>query len=344
MKRGFITIARGIFEHPSFPPEPFTEREAWMWLIEQAAWKDTTIRIGRAVIELKRGQCAFSLRFLASKWKWSLKKVRCFLERHTKGTLVATLATRDATLITVCKYEKYQGLGHTEGHAEGHTEGSQQGTKKNNEPITNKQRTDSQAVATATRPDLGKIFDDHFWPTYPKREGSNPKAPARTAFAVAVKSGADPSAIVAAAGRYAASIAKSNQTGTRFVAQAKTWLHQKRWQDYPEEAAQAAGPPRPPDPTMPSHEELKRRYGVGNEQASGQGVGVRTTGDRICRETTTTTEEDTPDDQTRDAGMAGMGTLFPELPRVHARSDAARVFGKDDGDDSPEPMAGVVRH
>jgi hypothetical protein len=37
-ERGVFAMDQGIFEHPTFAPEPFTEREAWMWLIAEAAF------------------------------------------------------------------------------------------------------------------------------------------------------------------------------------------------------------------------------------------------------------------------------------------------------------------
>lgn len=72
-----------------------------------------------------------------------------------------------------------------------------------------------------------------FWKSYPKREGSNPKQPASKSFHRAVAAGADPEAIVAGAKRYAA---KQLGKDARFVAQAQTWLNQRRWED---EAAEA---------------------------------------------------------------------------------------------------------
>ena len=56
-------------------------------------------------------------------------------------------------------------------------------------------KKDSRAVATATRPP--DRFDE-FWKAYPKRDGANPKKPALKAFAVAVKSGHNPAAIIGA--------------------------------------------------------------------------------------------------------------------------------------------------
>lgn len=71
-----------------------------------------------------------------------------------------------------------------------------------------------------------------FWQAYPKREGSNPRLPARDKFGRAVKAGADPEEIVAGAAAYRRQCDDSEQTGTPYVAQAVTWLNQRRWEDY----------------------------------------------------------------------------------------------------------------
>jgi hypothetical protein len=70
-ERGVFALDRGWFNHPAFADEPFTEREAWAWLIAEAAWKPRRRRIGARIVELDRGQLAGSMRFLAKRWKWS---------------------------------------------------------------------------------------------------------------------------------------------------------------------------------------------------------------------------------------------------------------------------------
>jgi hypothetical protein len=107
-ERGFFAIDRGVWDHPSFAREKFSEREAWMWLISSAAWEPITVRIGRGSFDLERGQCVFALRFLATKWMWSEPRVRRFLKRLTDDAAVLVSATRDATLITICNYNEYQ--------------------------------------------------------------------------------------------------------------------------------------------------------------------------------------------------------------------------------------------
>jgi hypothetical protein len=104
---GVFAVDRGVFDHPIFAPEPFTEREAWVWLCGSAAWKATRIRCGRVLVELDRGQLAFATRFMARKWKWSEARVRRFLKRLEIDAMVTLSATHETTRITICNYDKY---------------------------------------------------------------------------------------------------------------------------------------------------------------------------------------------------------------------------------------------
>jgi hypothetical protein len=107
-ERGVFAVDRGIWDHPEFADEPLTEREAWQWLICEAAFKARKKRIGATVFDLERGQLACSLRFMAEAWQWKKDKVARFLKRLETATMIATQARHDATVITVCNYDRYQ--------------------------------------------------------------------------------------------------------------------------------------------------------------------------------------------------------------------------------------------
>lgn len=72
---------------------------------------------------------------------------------------------------------------------------------------------------------------EEFWKAKPSRgKHANPKSTALKAYRSAVKAGADPVAINAAARVWAS--AESDKAGTEFVPMASTWLNQKRFDDY----------------------------------------------------------------------------------------------------------------
>jgi len=54
--RGRYFMQRGWQYHPVFANEPFTTREAWEWLIAEAFWHDSRVRVGNFAVTLKRGQ------------------------------------------------------------------------------------------------------------------------------------------------------------------------------------------------------------------------------------------------------------------------------------------------
>jgi hypothetical protein len=105
---GTFNVDRGVFGHPVFADEAFTEREAWMWLIAQAAFKPHRKRVGRVVVDLARGQLAHSTRFMAKAWKWSEASVRRFLAKLAREKMVTIAPDAELTQLTICNYDSYQ--------------------------------------------------------------------------------------------------------------------------------------------------------------------------------------------------------------------------------------------
>lgn len=111
-ERGYYLISRGFLENPMFKNEPLTEREAFQWLIDKAAWKDRpAFRIRSAVIELKRGEAAYACEYLAKAWgasAWNKSRVWRVLQKFQRHGAVVLKTERDATRITLCNYDKHQ--------------------------------------------------------------------------------------------------------------------------------------------------------------------------------------------------------------------------------------------
>mgnify|MGYP006921316524 FL=1 len=105
---GYIAVQRGFFDHHAFKKEPFTEREAWLWLISEASWKPETTRVGDTVFNLNRGELAHACRYMAKAWQWHHLRVWRFLKRLESDRMIETQTKRDATHITICNYDKYQ--------------------------------------------------------------------------------------------------------------------------------------------------------------------------------------------------------------------------------------------
>src|SRR5215204_2172895 len=133
--RGFFQVDRGVWSHPVFASEAFTEREAWLWLIARAAWKPNGVRVGQLLIHVERGQLAVSSRYLAEAWRWGKSSVARFLTKLNDAGMIEARHGRDATVITLCNYEKYQLGGDTSGAENGGTPSGTPNGSPNGAPI-----------------------------------------------------------------------------------------------------------------------------------------------------------------------------------------------------------------
>lgn len=106
--KGYYKMPRGWMESPYLKQEKFTERCAMLWLLEQAVFKDQTVRVAENVVELKRGQLAFSLRFLAKKWRWTYSKVQRFIKKLEKYKIIESSNESAITVISICNYDEMQ--------------------------------------------------------------------------------------------------------------------------------------------------------------------------------------------------------------------------------------------
>ncbi|MCC8956146.1 hypothetical protein H8B02_22755 [Bradyrhizobium sp. Pear77] len=157
-ERGVFAIDRGIWDHPTFANEPLTEREAWIWLIGEASFKARTRRIGSAVIELKRGQLAASLRFMAEKWGWTDSRVRRFLERLKIDSMIGTATDAGVTVVTVSNYNKYQRVSLPSDAARDAQ--SDAAATQERRKVEDREDKETLSVAYATASDRAPIYTD----------------------------------------------------------------------------------------------------------------------------------------------------------------------------------------
>lgn len=91
-----------------FEDEPYTQRNAWEWMIGEAQWKDGICNVLGKPVFLKRGQFSDSIRFMAIKFKWSKSKVECFLNKLRTWSMIQTDNRTGQLIITICNYSRYQ--------------------------------------------------------------------------------------------------------------------------------------------------------------------------------------------------------------------------------------------
>lgn len=97
--------------------------------------------------------------------------------------------------------------------------------KKEIPPKPPKEKTTPPSSEANASSRCERDFFEEFWHAYPRREGPNPKKPARDRFLRLAAKGVDPETLIEAARR----LAEEHPTPTRFVPQAITWLNQERW-------------------------------------------------------------------------------------------------------------------
>ncbi|NEU13569.1 hypothetical protein G3T14_15725 [Methylobacterium sp. BTF04] len=273
--RGVFAVDRGIFTNAGFANEPFTEREAFLWLVAEAAWKERRVRSGATTVTLGRGQICHSVRFMADAWQWSKSRVDRFLVRlESRGSIARENGTLQ-TVLTLCNFEEFQRSGGVERdtggtdvgqiagqmcgeigtdeadtshsntkekmdeiHPQRDTTGTDAGQPKSRNrdklEYTNNNKTHICSTAADKR-----VFQETFWPKYPKRKGSNPPDPAEIAYLKALKNGATHSDISAGLDGYITECRANEILGTKFVAMASTWLNQGRWKEHVGPAAKA---------------------------------------------------------------------------------------------------------
>ena len=99
---------------PVFKPGIFTDAQAFLWLVEEAAFKRHITWKKGVRIQLERAELAASYRDLAAAFNWSDKRVRGFLSRMVNaGKLTCRRADGPAsapTIIGICEYEIFQWL------------------------------------------------------------------------------------------------------------------------------------------------------------------------------------------------------------------------------------------
>ena len=161
-RTSFFTIDRRLLEEELWLSEPFTKGQAWLDLIGRARYKDTE--------ETKRGEIITSERELAARWKWTRKKVQCFIQslekagmitRRPQGTREGTRqGTNKGTSLTLENYAFYQG----QGTSKGTSEGTREGTKNRKSTYSNKtNKTNINNISympDGIREELAELFGD----------------------------------------------------------------------------------------------------------------------------------------------------------------------------------------
>jgi hypothetical protein len=225
-ERGFYLVSRGMLDHPRYKPRgPFTQFEAWHWLIESAAYapRDVPIMTGtrREIITLQPGQLSHSIRFLSAAWRWSPNRVQRFLRDLAMDGSVTTQTDTAQTVITLCNWDKYQ-RPFSEANTQADTQTDTQTDTKKKEIKEKKDR------ALQSEPEG---FQD-WYAIYPNKK--QPQA-AKRAFAKVIRSRliALP-ALMEKTKAFATSWAAKPKEERRFIPYPARWLNDGSYDDEPD--------------------------------------------------------------------------------------------------------------
>ena len=135
MKDGFFKLQRKLLESDLWLKEPFTRGQAWVDLIGLANFADVEKFDGANIHVYKRGQVVTSYGTLAKRWKWSVNRVRRYIDTLKTADMIKTTSTKNGTVLTITNYKVYQdpktveNTGrHTTRNANRHTDGTTDGT------------------------------------------------------------------------------------------------------------------------------------------------------------------------------------------------------------------------
>lgn len=240
---GVFTVHRGIFDHPLFEGEAYSRRDAWLWLVGNAVWKPTKARIAGKIVQLERGQLAYSERFMAKAWGWSKSKVHRFLGRLKTEAMIELKTDHETNHITICNYDNYQfsrTADRTESEPASGPGADQERTK---EEEGNKERIDNvrSLADAAVNPKLRKRTSGgdpsfiEFYSAYPRRQS---KQDAIKAYAQVRKSGVEHEAIMRGLARAKRSDRRFRDP--QFTPLPASWLRAGGFDDEPNSNDQSA--------------------------------------------------------------------------------------------------------
>lgn len=133
---GYIKLFRKVRRNVLWEPgRERTKLEAWLDMLMEAqhAADPRTILIGMTPIISRQGDCLKSLQTWATRWKWTVSRVRRFFVLLEKCSMIERKSEGKTTRISICNYKIY------------HNE------RINNETIVNRQRNDSETIAATDK-------------------------------------------------------------------------------------------------------------------------------------------------------------------------------------------------
>jgi len=141
----YFFVNRALLHSDRWLSEPFTRGQAWVDMFGLAQHTKGFFRVRGIQVDVDRGQLGYSQVTLAKRWRWSRNKVRRYLkELENNGDI--TLETKQqnidiTTIITIIKYDLWQGGGTPNETPEGHQKDTKRNTYNNDKNEKNERES-----------------------------------------------------------------------------------------------------------------------------------------------------------------------------------------------------------
>lgn len=140
---GYIKLFREIQEDWTWQSLPFSPGQAWVDILLLANHATKKVPFDGGFVEVERGQFITSIRKLGNRWGWSRTKVINFLTSLQNDNKISVFSDTKKTVITVVKYDYWQGCRDTKKPQEGHgkdTEEPQKSPNKKDKKVINEKK------------------------------------------------------------------------------------------------------------------------------------------------------------------------------------------------------------
>lgn len=240
-------ISREVWDHPAFPDEVYTERQAWAWLIGKASWRDETVRGNtKAVVKSVRGEFSVAVRYLAEKWLWTKDKTHRFLKKLEKHDMIRDVSRDGSQVYSITNYNRFQIIGIPKRDSDETVTATGPRQERDKIEETLKQGNNKKEDSPVLPFDVPSDFET-FYAAYPRKID---RRDAERAYTKAIQS-VSPATILTAVKQFGAS---AQFKDPKFIPHPATWLNKGRWE--PELLA-----PNQPSPKRAFEERARQLFG-----------------------------------------------------------------------------------
>lgn len=105
---GYLKLQRKFYSHWLWEEKrTFSKAEAWLDLLQLAAYAPTKRIIRGQLIRLDEGECIASVRYLAVRWGWGKDKAAKFMLLLESDDMIRRMSRQGETIIFLCNYRDY---------------------------------------------------------------------------------------------------------------------------------------------------------------------------------------------------------------------------------------------